>query len=135
LFEVIQLLSKVHSLSKIIVVWNHMEVSPPPLEEFPRIRQPLIVIRSSVNKLTNRFLSYPEIKTDAILCIDDDITMVTSEEIQFGFEVWWLYPNHLVGFPPRIHVWNNDYLDWSYSSEWYSNFSMVLTGIAFYHKV
>jgi hypothetical protein len=64
-----------------------MEVSPPPLEEFPRIRQPLIVIRSSVNKLTNRFLSYPEIKTDAILCIDDDITMVTSEEIQFGFEV------------------------------------------------
>ena len=34
-----------------------------------------------------RFLSYPEIKTDAILCIDDDITMVTSEEIQFGFEV------------------------------------------------
>jgi hypothetical protein len=26
-------------------------------------------------------------------------------------------------------------LDWSYSSEWYSNFSMVLTGIAFYHKV
>jgi glucuronyl/N-acetylglucosaminyl transferase EXT2 len=87
LFEVIQLLSKVHSLSKIIVVWNHMEVSPPPLEEFPRIRQPLIVIRSSVNKLTNRFLSYPEIKTDAILCIDDDITMVTSEEIQFGFEV------------------------------------------------
>ena len=34
-----------------------------------------------------RFYPYPEIETDAVLSIDEDINMLSADEIQFGFEV------------------------------------------------
>ena len=35
----------------------------------------------------HRFYPYDEIETEAILSLDDDILMLTPDEIQFGFEV------------------------------------------------
>lgn len=44
-------------------------------------------MRSKENKLSNRFFPYQEIETEAVLSIDDDISMLTEDELDFGFEV------------------------------------------------
>ena len=55
-------------------------------KEWPRIKQPIQVIRSRENKLSNRFYPYDNLTT-AILSLDDDITMLTVDELEFGFKV------------------------------------------------
>lgn len=54
---------------------------------WPKIGVPLKVVRTEENKLSNRFFPYDEIETEAVLAIDDDIIMLTSDELQFGYEV------------------------------------------------
>lgn len=34
-----------------------------------------------------RFYPYDEIETEAVLAIDDDIVMLTADELEFGYEV------------------------------------------------
>ena len=66
--------------------------------------------------------------------MDDDIVMLTSDEVEFGFEVWRQFPDRIVGFPSRTHIWDSGTHRWKYESEWMNNISMVLTGAAFYHR-
>ncbi|KAB0802721.1 hypothetical protein PPYR_04907 [Photinus pyralis] len=134
LFILIEKLSKVPSLSKVVVIWNNQKKSPPPMPSFPQISKPIKVIRTKANKLSNRFFPYEEIETEAILTIDDDIVMLTADELEFGYEVWREFPDRIVGFPSRTHVWDNVTLSWKYESEWTNEISMVLTGAAFHHK-
>ncbi|XP_025198529.1 exostosin-2 [Melanaphis sacchari] len=134
LFTLINMISKAPSLQKIIVVWNNQLKSPPHFSEWPKIDVSLKVVQTTSNKLSNRFFPYREIETEAILSLDDDILMLTSDEIEFGFQVWKEFPDHIVGFPSRTHVWNNKTNTWKYESEWKNEISMVLTGAAFYHK-
>ncbi|XP_034476755.1 exostosin-2 [Drosophila innubila] len=134
LFLLIQKLSVVPSLQSILVIWNNQRKAPPHLSTFPTISKPLKIIQTRENKLSNRFYPYPEIETEAILTIDDDIIMLTSDELDFGYEVWREFPDHIVGFPSRIHVWDNATMRWHYESEWTNQISMVLTGAAFHHK-
>ncbi|KAM8712579.1 hypothetical protein ACLKA7_012989 [Drosophila subpalustris] len=134
LFLLIQKLAVVPSLQSILVIWNNQRKSPPHLSTFPTISKPLKIIQTRENKLSNRFYPYPEIETEAILTIDDDIIMLTSDELDFGYEVWREFPDHIVGFPSRIHVWDNATMQWHYESEWTNQISMVLTGAAFHHK-
>lgn len=91
-------------------------------------------MRTKENKLSNRFFPYDEIETEAVLAIDDDIIMLTSDELQFGYEVWREFPDRLVGYPGRLHLWDHEMGKWKYESEWTNEVSMVLTGAAFYHK-
>lgn len=51
------------------------------------------------------------------------------------FKVWREFPDRIVGFPSRTHVWDNSTQRWKYESEWTNQISMVLTGVAFHHKV
>ncbi|XP_044758088.1 exostosin-2 [Coccinella septempunctata] len=134
LFTLIRRLSKVPSLMKILVVWNNQKKYPPPFSEFPKVQKPVKVIRTRANKLSNRFIPYREIETEAILHIDDDIVMLTADELEFGYEVWREFPDRIVGFPSRTHIWNNVTGTWKYESEWTNEISMVLTGAAFLHK-
>lgn len=55
------------------------------------------MIRTKANKLSNRFYPYEEIETEAILTIDDDIVMLTADELDFGYEVWREFPDRIVG--------------------------------------
>lgn len=48
-------------------------------------------------------------------------------------KVWREFPDRLVGFPPRLHVWDENGNP-KYESEWKNDISIVLTGAAFYHK-
>jgi len=45
--------------------------------------------------LSNRFYPYDEIETEAVLSIDDDIIMLTADEVEFAYEVqkFFLCPN------------------------------------------
>nr|XP_044605574.1 exostosin-2 isoform X4 [Equus asinus] len=135
LFRVITEVSKVPSLAKLLVVWNNQNKNPPEDSLWPKIRVPLKVVRTAENKLSNRFFPYDEIETEAVLAIDDDIIMLTSDELQFGYEVWREFPDRLVGYPGRLHLWDHEMNKWKYESEWTNEVSMVLTGAAFYHKV
>lgn len=132
LFNVIQQVARVPSLAKVLVVWNNQNKSPP--INWPNINKPLKVVRTRKNKLSNRFFPYTEIKTDCILALDDDIVMLTADELEFGYQVWREFSDRLVGFPSRVHLLDNTTLKWKYESEWTNAISMVLTGAAFYHK-
>lgn len=134
LFSLIQKLVKAPSLSKVLVVWNNQRKAPPHPSMWPKIGKPLKVIQTKENKLSNRFYPYEEIETEAILTIDDDIVMLTADELEFGYEVWREFPDRIVGFPSRTHVWDNTTQRWKYESEWTNQISMVLTGAAFHHK-
>ncbi|XP_064489627.1 exostosin-2-like isoform X2 [Ornithodoros turicata] len=134
LFKVIQQLAQVPSLVKIVVVWNNQKKRPPTASAWPKLNKPLKVIQTQANKLSNRFYPYKDIETEAVLAIDDDILMLTSDELEFGFEVWREFPDRIVGFPSRVHLWDNSTDQWKYESEWTNDVSMVLTGAAFYHK-
>lgn len=134
LFNVINSVAATPSLTHIVVVWNNQEKPPPPPNSWPKTGKPLKVIQTHQNVLSNRFYPYHEIPTEAILSMDDDIVMLTPDELEFGYQVWREFPDRLVGFPSRTHVWNNVTSKWRYESEWTSDVSMVLTGAAFYHK-
>lgn len=134
LFSLIQKLVKAPSLNKVLVVWNNQRKAPPHPSMWPKIGKPLKVIQTKENKLSNRFYPYEEIETEAILTIDDDIVMLTADELEFGYEVWREFPDRIVGFPSRTHVWDNATQQWKYESEWTNQISMVLTGAAFHHK-
>ncbi|KAJ8674013.1 hypothetical protein QAD02_005275 [Eretmocerus hayati] len=134
LFLLIEKLSKVPSLSKILVIWNNEYKRPPRLSKWPKIDKHIKVLQTEKNLLSNRFYPFDEIETEAILSIDDDIIMLTEDEIEFAFEVWREFPDRIVGFPSRTHIWDNRTNSWKYESEWMNHISMVLTGAAFYHK-
>jgi len=48
----------------------------------------------------------------------------TNESLQSGFEVWREFPERIVGFPSRTHVWDNN--EWKYESEWTNEVSVEL---------
>ncbi|KAH0952729.1 hypothetical protein HN011_009892 [Eciton burchellii] len=134
LFLLINKLVKVPSLSKVLVIWNNQLKDPPHFTRWPKVNKPLKVIQTKENKLSNRFYPYDEIETEAVLSIDDDIIMLTADEVEFAYEVWREFPDRIVGFPSRIHMWDNSTNCWKYESEWTNSISMVLTGAAFHHK-
>ncbi|XP_055929994.1 exostosin-2-like [Argiope bruennichi] len=134
LFQVILKVVQAPSLAKVLVVWNNQMKSPPPASIWPKINKPLKVVQTKENKLSNRFYPYDEIETEAVLAIDDDIVMLTADELEFGYEVWREFPDRIVGFPSRVHLYDNATKKWKYESEWTNEISMVLTGAAFYHK-
>lgn len=99
---------------------------------WPDIGVDIVVVKVPKNSLNNRFLPFEEIKTDAILSLDDDSNF-RHDEIVFAFRVWRESRDRIVGFPARGHAWNGQ--SWNYFSNHTCEFSMILTGAAFYHKV
>lgn len=83
-------------------------------------------------RITSRF-QLTNIRTEAILSLDDDAAL-TTEEMDFAFQVWWQFPDRLVGFPSRSHYWDDRKHKWVYTSKWGNDYSMILTGAAFYHR-
>lgn len=116
------------------MLWNHQQRVPPPAGQWPKLNKPVSIIKTEANKLSNRFYPYPDNETEAILTTDDDIVMVTTGELEFGYAVWREFPDRIVGFPSRTHVWDNATGHWRYESEWTNHISLVLTGAAFHHK-
>ena len=59
-------------------------------------------------KMTNRLYPYHEIKYDAVLSLDNDVTL-HQEEIDFSFTVWQTFPHRIVGFPARVSFQYSQY--------------------------
>lgn len=134
MFKVITKIADTPSLTKIVVVWNNVNKAPPSVAKWPKLSKPVKVVRTKENKLSNRFYPFNEIETEAILAIDDDILMLTPDELEFGFQAWREFPDRVVGFPGRVHTSENISNRYKYESEWTNSVSMVLTGCAFHHK-
>lgn len=135
LFEVIKRVSQSENLKKIIVVWNNLVKPPPAQNLWPEVGKKIVIIKMDKNRLSNRFFPFAEIQTEAVLAIDDDIVMLTKDELDFGYHVWREFPDRIVGFPSRLHLWAEENPDkLKYESEWKNDVSMVLTGVAFYHN-
>ncbi|KAL0163952.1 hypothetical protein M9458_039705, partial [Cirrhinus mrigala] len=54
--------------------------------------------------------------------------------VDFAFIVWQSFPDRIVGYPARSHYWDSGKGRWGYTSKWTNEYSMVLTGAAFYHR-
>lgn len=52
-----------------------------------------------------RFRLFKEIRTEAILSLDEDVVL-TTDEIDFAFQVWRSFPERIVGYPARSHYWD-----------------------------
>uniref|UniRef100_A0A0R3RHE5 Exostosin-2 n=1 Tax=Elaeophora elaphi TaxID=1147741 RepID=A0A0R3RHE5_9BILA len=133
LFVIVRLLAKVASLRSIIVVWNHPR-EPPPMTEWPHINRPIHVIHMDQNMLSNRFIMFSEITTDAVFALDEDIVAVNIDEIEFGYQTWRENPDRLVGFLPSTAVFNESTKSYEYHAEWINSMNIILMGAAFYHK-
>lgn len=113
--------------------------------------------------INSRFLPYDTIPTDAVLSLDEDTVLSTTEvrpwenavitmmyttnicwwclclcliaaQVDFAFTVWQSFPDRIVGYPARSHFWDSNKQRWGYTSKWTNDYSMVLTGAAIYHK-
>lgn len=62
-------------------------------------------------------------------------SLVSTMSCLRSLQVWREFPDRLVGYPGRLHLWDHEMNKWKYESEWTNEVSMVLTGAAFYHKV
>ncbi|KAK6618231.1 hypothetical protein RUM44_002682 [Polyplax serrata] len=80
-----------------------------------------------------RFYPHPLIQTSAILSLDED-TVLTTDEVDFAFQVWINFPDRIVGYPARSHYWDDSKNSWGYTSKWTNDYSIVLTGAAIYHR-
>ncbi|CAG9859519.1 unnamed protein product [Phyllotreta striolata] len=120
-------------LNSVVVIWNSPR--PPSAElRWPSIGVPVHVVKAARNSLNNRFLPLDNLKTEAILSVDDDAHL-RHDEILFGFRVWREHRDRIVGFPGRYHAWDiNTKTSWLYNSNYSCELSMVLTGAAFIHR-
>jgi len=139
IIRVIKTLTKTVSCAQIVVVWHCMKPAPDEgrlqvMVQKENIRNiPIHVIDDHPKKMSRRFYPFEQIQYDAIMHLDDD-ALLCDEEIDFAFEVWRSFPDRIVGFPARNHLWDEAKSRWAYTSKWSNWYSIVLTGAAFTHK-
>ncbi|XP_071325590.1 exostosin-1a-like [Trachinotus anak] len=118
--------------AQVIVLWN-CDKPLPAKHRWPATSVPVIVIEGESKVISSRFLPYDTIPTDAVLSLDED-TVLSTTEVDFAFTVWQSFPDRIVGYPARSHFWDSNKERWGYTSKWTNDYSMVLTGAAIYHK-
>ncbi|XP_073711744.1 exostosin-1 [Misgurnus anguillicaudatus] len=132
IFKLIHAVAKSKFCVQILVLWN-CEKPPPPRNKWPSISTPFTVIESKKKTMSGRFYPHLAIKTDAVLSLDED-SVLSTNEVDFAFIVWQNFPDRIVGYPARSHYWDSGKGRWGYTSKWTNEYSMVLTGAAFYHR-
>ncbi|KAG9345031.1 hypothetical protein JZ751_009571 [Albula glossodonta] len=118
--------------AQIIVLWN-CDKPLPAKHRWPSTSVPVIVIEGESKVMSSRFQPYETIVTDAVLSLDED-TVLSTTEVDFAFTVWQSFPERIVGYPARSHFWDGNKERWGYTSKWTNDYSMVLTGAAIYHR-
>ncbi|NWX93411.1 EXT1C protein, partial [Nothoprocta pentlandii] len=131
ILRLIQAVSRSQYCDQILVLWS-CEKPPPPPEKWPQTTVPVTIIHGRP-RLSERFLPFPEIRTDAVLSLDEDTSLSTSE-VDFAFVVWRSFPERIVGFPARSHFWDAARQRWGCTAAGANELSMVLTAAAVYHR-
>ncbi|NP_001161530.1 exostosin 1-like protein [Saccoglossus kowalevskii] len=131
--KLIRNVAKSAYVSHILVLWN-VDRPLPSKSKWPSTDNvPLTIIEPEKKTISSRFIAHSQILTDAVLSLDED-AILTTDEVDFAFSVWQFFPDRLVGYPSRSHFWNEVKSKWGYTSKWTNDYSMVLTGAAFYHR-
>ncbi|XP_036003480.1 exostosin-1a [Fundulus heteroclitus] len=118
--------------AQVVVLWN-CDRPLPPRNKWPSTSVPLTVIEGQTKTMSSRFSPHDIITTDAVLSLDED-SVLSTNEVDFAFIVWQSFPERIVGYPARSHYWDSSRSRWGYTSKWTNDYSMVLTGAAFYHR-
>ena len=88
---------------------------PPPTRQWPfiggRTDVPIKILHQPQARVSQRFQQSQWIRTEAILSLDDDAA-ISTEEVDFAFEVWLHFSDRLVGFPSRSHFWDDRKHQW-----------------------
>ncbi|CAM9429595.1 unnamed protein product [Lampetra fluviatilis] len=132
IIKLILAVAKSKYCSQIVILWN-CDKPMPARNKLPDTTVPLIMIEGENKVMSSRFLPLDVIQTDAVLGLDED-TVLSTNEVDFAFTVWQSFPERIVGYPARSHFWDSNKGRWSYTSKWTNDYSMVLTGAAFYHR-
>nr|CAD7405779.1 unnamed protein product [Timema cristinae] len=144
LFRLVRNVAHSQYVARIVVIWSG-EKSPPAKSRWPilPVSLPLNVLQNPSNtngdvllqahSISQRFYPHSLIQTDSILSLDEDC-LLTTDEVDFAFQVWVSFPDRIVGYPARSHYWDDAKGSWGYTSKWTNDYSIVLTGAAFYHR-
>ncbi|XP_071357343.1 exostosin-1b [Trachinotus anak] len=132
ILKLLAAVAKSQYCAQIIVLWNS-DKPLPAKHRWPATSIPVIVIEGENKVMSSRFLPYETIVTDAVLSLDED-TVLSTTEVDFAFTVWQSFPERIVGYPARSHFWDSNKERWGYTSKWTNDYSMVLTGAAIYHR-
>jgi glucuronyl/N-acetylglucosaminyl transferase EXT1 len=137
IFKLIRNIASSSNVSGIVVLWSS-SVNPPPSKDWALLggishNTPISVVQTIKFNISTRFLQASLAPTDAVLSLDDDVNL-TTDEINFAFEVWRSFEDRIVGFPARTHYWDDTKRAWAYTSKWSNEYSIVLTNAAFLHK-
>ncbi|KAA0200176.1 Exostosin-2 [Fasciolopsis buskii] len=87
------LLEQLHlsrGLDRIVVVWTNGNATIPPAALWPSLRVPLSVVPSLRGSINSRYYPYEQLRTEAILSLDDHSCSPSVEEIELAFEVSFL---------------------------------------------
>ncbi|XP_059232709.1 exostosin-like 1 isoform X1 [Mustela nigripes] len=127
--KLIQAVAGSQHCAQILVLWSSEK---PPPSRWPRTAVPLTVLAGQ-RKASDRFFPHRALSTDAILSLDAQSSLTTSE-VDFAFVVWQSFPERMVGFLTWSHFWDEARGGWGHTAEKANEFSMVLTSAAFYHR-
>lgn len=130
LYKLVRAVGKSRYAACIIVVWTSEKV-PPGRGRWPPGGPSLHIVHQP--GASQRFSPQPLVQTEALLSLDED-TALRTDEIDFAFSVWQNFPDRIVGYPARSHYWDDAKGTWGYTSKWTNDYSIVLTGAAFYHR-
>ncbi|KAI7691479.1 hypothetical protein SSS_08255 [Sarcoptes scabiei] len=125
-------------IRKTLILW---ELAVPVFSEISNLlslHPEKLIIESRLNSsdILNKFTcchNHKSISTDAIFQIDPESDLIT-EEIDFAYLVWESFSERIVGFSVRDHYFDASKNQWTYSSKWTNQFSIVLFDAAIYHK-
>ncbi|XP_007169583.1 exostosin-like 2 isoform X2 [Balaenoptera acutorostrata] len=129
-------------LHKVIVVWNNIgEKGPDELwNSLGPHPVPVIFKVQTTNRMRNRLQVFPELETNAVLMVDDDM-LISTQDLVFAFSVWQQFPDQIVGFVPRKHVSTSSgvysYGGFELQTPGFGNgdhYSLVLIGASFFHS-
>uniref|UniRef100_S4RG15 N-acetylglucosaminyl-proteoglycan 4-beta-glucuronosyltransferase n=1 Tax=Petromyzon marinus TaxID=7757 RepID=S4RG15_PETMA len=132
IIKLIQAVGKSKFCAQVLVLWN-CDRPPPARSLWPVLPVPLIISEPATKTISSRFVPHEAVTTDAVLSLDED-TVLSTDEVDFAFVVWQSFPERIVGYPARSHLWDSSKSRWGYTSKWTNHYSMVLTGAAFYHR-
>jgi len=136
IFKLIKNTAECSNVGEIVIIWNS-DVKPPPEKDWILVgglsQNTRIRIIENANMNISRFYQASIVSTNAVLSLDDDVSL-TTDEINFAFEVWKSFEERIVGFPARNHFWDDGKRLWTYTSKWSNEYSIILTNAAFFHK-
>lgn len=121
-------------LRKILIIKNSQFPTINDTNKSENLGVPMEIIYSSTNSMNNRYLPYDEIKTDAVLSLDDDFNYLNQEIILGTYFIWRDHPDTIVGLIERSHEHSNGKWRYVTNARPRQKYSLVLAGAMFIHK-